>query len=278
MTVVLGLLAALFYGVGDFAGGFASRRNGALTVLLWSYPVGALLMTIMLPFFAGGIDGRVVGFGIAGGVAGMVGVVVMYDLMTVAPMNVVSPVTAVLAAIVPVVVGVSIGERPHVSAWFGILLGLAAIALVSRTSETNPHGHVGPRVLALALLSGLGFGFYFVFLARAGGHTGLWPLVVSRYASALLIIPLAKARGALIPIRNARAFAVVIAAGAFDALANMFFLLATHTGLLSLASVLTSLYPVTTVVLAVTFLREHTTPVQRAGLVLAAGAVVLITV
>jgi drug/metabolite transporter (DMT)-like permease len=278
VTVVLGLLAALFYGVGDFAGGIASRRNGALTVLLWSYPLGAVLMTIMLPFFDGGIDGRVVAFGTAGGVAGLIGVVVMYGLMTVAPMNVISPVTAVLAAIVPVIVGVLIGERPHLSAWAGIALGLAAIMLVSRTTDANPHGRVGVRVLALALLSGLGFGFYFVFLARAGDHSGLWPLVVSRYASALLIVPLARARGALVAIRGARALAIVALAGTCDALANMFFLLATHTGLLSLASVLTSLYPVTTVVLAVTVLREHTSPVQRTGLVLAAGAIVLITV
>ncbi len=278
MTVVLGLLAALFYGVGDFAGGFASRRAGAVTVLLWSYPFGALLMTAVLPFFAGRPSASVVGYGVAGGVAGLIGVIVMYGLMTVAPMNVISPVTAVLAAIVPIVVGVLIGERPHVAAWAGIVLGLAAILLVSRTAEDNPHGRVGARILTLALLSGLGFGFYFVFLARAGGHSGLWPLVISRYASALLIVPLARSRGALTGLRGGRTVAIVLLAGACDALANMFFLLATHTGLLSLASVLTSLYPVTTVVLAVTFLREHTSPVQRTGLVLAAAAIVLITV
>ncbi len=278
MTVVLGLLAALFYGVGDFAGGIASRRDGAVTVLLWSYPVGAVLMSAMLPFFTGSLDPRVAVFGVLGGLAGVVGVVVMYSLMTRAPMNVISPVTAVLAAIVPVVVGVLIGERPHLVAWLGIALGLGAITLVSRTAEENPHGRIGPRVLALALLSGLGFGFYFVFLARAGDHSGLWPLVVSRWASVLLIVPLARARGALHPIRGTRPMAVVALAGTCDAMANMFFLLATHTGLLSLASVLTSLYPVTTVVLAVALLREHTSAVQRAGLVLAAGAIVLITV
>jgi drug/metabolite transporter (DMT)-like permease len=193
-------------------------------------------------------------------------------------MNVISPVTAVLAAIVPVVVGVCIGERPRLAAWFGIVLGLAAITLVSRTSEENPHGRTGPRILALALLSGLGFGFYFVLLARAGNHSGLWSLVFSRYASALLIVPLARSRGALTTLPGRRTAGIVVVAGACDALANMFFLLATHTGLLSLASVLTSLYPVTTVVLAVAVLREHTSPVQRAGLVLAAGAIVLITV
>jgi drug/metabolite transporter (DMT)-like permease len=277
ITVVLGLAAAILYGVGDFAGGIGSRRHTAVTVLLTSYPVGAVLMAVMLPLFGGHNDARATVFGIAGGAAGLLGVVLMYSLMTVAPINVISPVTAVLAAIVPVVVGVGIGERPHVTAWFGILLGLAAVVFVSRTSEENPYGRMRPRHLVLALLSGLGFGMYFVFLARAGNDTGLWPLVISRFSSAALIVPLAMARGALHVIRG-RMLWVVILAGACDALANMCFLLASRHGLLSLASVLTSLYPATTVILAVWLLREHTSPTQRLGLALAAGSIVLITV
>jgi drug/metabolite transporter (DMT)-like permease len=277
ITVVLGLAAALLYGVGDFAGGIASRRHTAVTVLLLSYPVGAVLMAVMLPFFGGHPDTRSVVYGIAGGAAGLLGVVLMYSLMTVAPINVISPVTAVLAAIVPVVVGVGIGERPPVTAWFGIALGLGAVVLVSRTSADHPHGRIGARVLGLALVSGLGFGMYFVFLARAGHDSGLWPLVVSRFSSALLIVPLAWKRGAIAMVRG-RMLGVVVLAGACDALANMCFLLASRHGLLSLASVLTSLYPATTVLLAVLLLREHTSAAQRIGLGLAAGSIVLITV
>ena len=195
MTVVLGLLAAAFYGVGDFAGGFASRRRSALDVLLHSYPVGAVLMLALVPLFPGHLDARVAVFGTAGGIFGLMGVLVMYDLMTRAPMNVISPITAVLAAIVPVGVGVVTGDRPPLSAWFGIVLGLIAVVLVSRTSEQHPHGRLGTRIIALAFLAGVGFGLYFVFLARAGHHSGLWPLVVSRIASAVLIVPLALRRG-----------------------------------------------------------------------------------
>jgi drug/metabolite transporter (DMT)-like permease len=277
VTVLLGLIAAILYGVGDFAGGIASRRHTAVTVLLLSYPVGAVLMTAMLPFFGGHLDGKALAYGILGGAAGLVGVVVLYWLMTVAPINVVSPVSAVLSAIVPVIVGVALGERPQVAAWFGIVLGLGAVVLVSRTSEDHPHGRIAPRLLAFAGLAGLGFGLYFVFLARAGDDSGLWPLVVSRLASAALIVPLAKARGAVAFIRG-RMLAVVVLAGACDALANMSFLLAARHGLLSLASVLTSLYPATTVLLAVWLLHEHTSRVQRAGLALAGAAIVLITV
>jgi drug/metabolite transporter (DMT)-like permease len=277
ITVVLGLAAAILYGVGDFAGGIASRRHTAITVLLTSYPVGAVLMAAMLPLFGGHNDMKATVYGIAGGAAGLLGVVLMYSLMTVAPINVISPVTAVLAAIVPVVVGVGIGERPHLNAWLGIVLGLWAVVLVSRTTDDHPHGRMRPTTLLLALVSGLGFGFYFVFLARAGDDSGLWPLVISRFSSALLIVPLAFARGAFAAIRG-RMFPIVILAGACDAMANMCFLLASRHGLLSVASVLTSLYPATTVILAVWLLREHTSQVQRWGLALAAGSIVLITV
>jgi drug/metabolite transporter (DMT)-like permease len=246
-------------------------------VLLFSYPVGAVLMAVMLPLFGGHPDTHSVVFGISGGAAGLVGVVLMYSLMTVAPINIISPVTAVLAAIVPVVIGVGTGERPHLASWFGIALGLGAVVLVSHTSDEHPHGRIGVRILALAFVSGLGFGMYFVLLARAGDDSGLWPLVVSRFASAALILPLAAARRSFAIVRG-RMLGVVVVAGACDALANMCFLLAARHGLLSLASVLTSLYPATTVILAVWLLHEHTSGTQRVGLALAAGSIVLITV
>jgi len=212
-----------------------------------------------------------------GGVAGLIGVSIMYQLMVTAPMNVISPVTAVLAAIVPVVVGVGTGERPAPTAWTGMVVGMLAVALVSRTAEDSPHGRLAASVIPLAVVSGAGFGLYFVFLARAGHDSGLWPLVVSRIVSALLIVPLAWQRGALHPL-GGRTLAIAAGAGALDALANMCFLLASRHGLLSLAAVLTSLYPAVTVLLAVGFLREHTSTVQRCGLALAAASIVLITV
>ena len=277
MTVVLSLAAAVLYGLGDFAGGFGSRRLGASTLLLWSYPIGAVLMTALLFAFPGHLDLRVLLLGIGGGVAGLVGVLVMYHLMTIAPINVISPVTAVLAAIVPVFVGFTVGERPAALTWLGIVLGLLAVMLVSRTTPTEVHARVSLSVIGLALLSGLGFGLYFVCLGRAGSDAGLWPLTVSRITSAVLVVPVALRNRSAQPVRG-RSLAVAATAGTLDALANLFFLLATHHGLLSVASVLTSLYPATTVLLAVTLLQEKLNRTQRGGLVLAAGAIVLITV
>jgi uncharacterized membrane protein len=277
VVVLLGLLAAITYGLGDFAGGLASRRHSATTVLLYAYPVGAVLIAVMLPFFNGEVTGRTILFGILGGCAGVVGVLVMYSLMAIAPMNIISPVTAVLAAIVPVVVGVVLGERPSSLAWIGMVLGILAVVLVSHTTEHHPHGKIALKIIVLACLAGVGFGFYFVFLARAGHNSGLWPLMISRITAALIIIPIALRSRATIVIRG-RWLLWAAGAGVFDATANLFFLLASRHGLLSVAGVLTSLYPAATVILAITVLHEHVSKSQRVGLAVAAASIVLITI
>ena len=276
MVVVLALLAAVVYGTGDFVGGLASRQRPAIAVLLYEYPVGAVLVLALLPAFYGPLDTRSALLGVGGGIAGMVGIIVLYSLMARAPMNIVSPVTAVLAAIVPVGFGVLVGERPRLGAWFGIALGLVAVLLVSRTPQDHPHGPVGLPILALAGLSGLGFGVYFICLARADHDSGLWPLVISRLTSAALIVPLAWQRR-VAQVLTGPVLGLALLAGVLDASANLFFLLASRHGLLSLASVITSLYPAMTVLLARVLLYERTGPWQRVGLALAAGSIVLIT-
>lgn len=276
MVVVLALLAAVVYGTGDFVGGLASRQRPAIAVLLYEYPVGAVLVLALLPAFYGPLDPRSALLGVGGGIAGMVGIIVLYSLMARAPMNIVSPVTAVLAAIVPVGFGVLVGERPHLAAWFGIALGLVAVLLVSRTPQDHPHGPIGLPILALACLSGLGFGVYFICLARADHDSGLWPLVISRLTSAALIVPLAWHRR-VAQVLTGPVLGLALLAGVLDASANLFFLLASRHGLLSLASVITSLYPAMTVLLAAVLLHERTGPWQRVGLALAAGSIVLIT-
>jgi drug/metabolite transporter (DMT)-like permease len=276
VVVVFALLAAVIYGTGDFVGGFASRHRSAITVLLYAYPVGALLMVALLPAFAGTLDTRTALLGVGGGIGGMLGVIVMYSLMARAPMNIISPVTAVLAAVVPVGFGVLVGERPHLSAWLGIAIGLVAVVFVSYTPDDHPHGPVGIRILALACVSGLGFGIYFICLARADHDSGLWPLVISRLTSAALIVPLARSRRVAQPLTG-RVLRLAVLAGVLDASANLFFLLASRHGLLSLASVITSLYPAMTVLLAVLVLSEHTGRLQRVGLAMAATSIVLIS-
>jgi drug/metabolite transporter (DMT)-like permease len=276
VTVLLSVVAALLYGVGDFAGGLASRRRNAVTILVTSYPIGAVLMLACLPVLPGRLTWATTLYGVGGGLAGMLGVILMYSALARAPMNVISPITAILAAIVPVIFGVLVGERPAIAAWSGMAVGLVAVYLVSRTPEDHPHGPIALPVLLMALFAGVGFGGYFICLGHAASNSGAWPLVISRITSAVLIIPLAWRSGRLGVVRG-QLLGITVITGICDAGANLFFLLAARHGLLSIASVITSLYPATTVVLAIVFLHEHTGRWQRVGLGLAAAAVVLIT-
>jgi drug/metabolite transporter (DMT)-like permease len=277
VTVVFALLAAAVYGVSDFLGGVVSRKVSAVTVLLYSYPVGAVLMIALLPFFNGPVSGRTVLWGLLGGVAGCSGVLMLYAGLATAPMNVISPITAVLAAGVPVVVGVALDERPAAIAWLGIALGLIAVILIGRTPQDHPHGPLPGRALLVAVLAGLGFGFYFVCLARADSDSGLWPVVLARLSASVLIFAVAAARRRDFARLQGRVLALAASAGALDAFANLWFLLAARAGYLSVASVITALYPAGTVLLAVWLLKERVGGFQKIGLVLAAGSVVLVT-
>jgi drug/metabolite transporter (DMT)-like permease len=276
MAVLFALLAAAAYGISDFVGGIASRRVSALSVLLISSPVGGLIMAVLLPVYGGPVSARTLGWSLAGGVAGLVGVLLLYSALALAPMNIISPVTAVMSAVVPVLGGVLLGERPHLLAWAGIGVGLLAVVMISRQPDDHPHGPIGWRPLAMAVVAGIGFGCYFICLARSDHDSGIWPVLISRACSAVLILPLALT-GARRRRLSPSLLGLAAVAGALDASANLAFLLASRHGLLSLSGVITALYPAGTVLLAVLILKEHTGRLQRTGLGLAAAAVVLLT-
>jgi drug/metabolite transporter (DMT)-like permease len=276
MAVLFALLAAASYGVSDFAGGLASRRVPAITVVLLSYPLGAVLMAALLPVYGGPVSGGTLAWSLTGGAAGLLGIGLLYTTLGLAPMNVISPITAVMSAVVPIGGGVLQGERPHAAAWFGIGLGLLAVALISRQPEDHPHGPVGWRPIALAVLSGVGFGAYFLCLAHTDDDSGIWPVVLSRLAAGALALPVAGLAAGFVRMPRP-VLALAATAGVLDAVANLSFLLASRHGLLSLTGVITALYPAGTVLLAVLLLKERTGPVQRWGLAVAVVAVVLLT-
>lgn len=276
MGILFALIAAASYGISDFIGGVASRRVQALTVLVISYPVGGALMAILLLWYRGPVSANTVAWSLGGGVGGLAGVALLYSALAIAPMNIVSPVTAVMSAVVPVLAGVGRGERPHLLAWFGIVLGLLAVGLISRQPEDHPHGPIGWRPLSMAILAGVGFGVYFVCLASADSDSGLWPVVISRSCSAVLVLPLVVLARAFVRIPRPT-FGLAAAAGALDASANWTFLLASRNGLLSLSGVITALYPAGTVLLAMGLLKERSGSMQRVGFGVAVAAVVLLT-
>jgi drug/metabolite transporter (DMT)-like permease len=274
VAVVLALFSAATYGIGDFCGGMASRRVAATTVLLWSHLLGLALFLSVAPFVAGSATGGDLAIGALGGLCGAAGVGLLYKGLSVGPMSVVAPITALLSASVPVVAGLVAGERPSIGVTVGMVAALAAIVLVS----AEGGGSLRPsdlRGVAFALGAGLGFGLFFVALSHVGEDSGIWTLVAARTASvsAVGLLALFGRVPRQVPSPGSRLFTV--AAGSLDALANVFYLLATREGLLTVVSVLTALYPVGTVVLARVVLKERFANLQRIGMVLALPAAVL---
>jgi drug/metabolite transporter (DMT)-like permease len=274
VAALLALCSAVTYGVGDFCGGMAARRTPAASVLLWSHVVGLVLLGAGALAVSGEATGGDLVIGAVGGLSGAAGVGLLYQGLSMAPMSAIAPITALLAAGVPVVSGYAEGERPGVGAVVGIVLALVAIVLVS----AEGGGSMRPadvRGLGYALGAGLGFGFFFVALSHTGDGAGLWPLVAARSASVTTVG--AAALLGLVPRRppTGETAALTAGAGTLDGAANLLYLLAVREGLVSVVSVLTALYPVSTVVLARVVLRERFHVMQRVGMAIAVPATVL---
>jgi drug/metabolite transporter (DMT)-like permease len=285
VAVFLGLLASVAYGVADFVGGVVSRRNHVFTVLLWGQFIGIAWVLTALPFLAGGPPtARGLLFGAGAGIGGTFGAAALFRGLAHGRMSVVAPVTAVLAASLPVLFGLLTGERPTPLALLGVAVALGAIALVSTVPEPGQgHGRgaaLRARLVAEGLpegvAAGLCFALYFVLISLAPDDSGLWPILGVRSSSVAIAGAIVAGTG--VHPRPVPGTTVAVLFGGFvGSAADYVFLLASRLGLLSVVAVLTSLYPVTTVVLARTVLKERIGRVQLAGLVLAGTGVVLIT-
>lgn len=285
MAAIFALLSAMLYGTADFIGGAASRRTAVLSLLLVNAPSGLAVM-IAAAVFAGGPApaAAALAWGAAGGAAGGVGLIGFYAALAAGPMSVVAPVSALMATVLPVGIALASGERPGPAVLAGSAVCLVAIALISLEPEgpAAADPDMVPRTrrgLLYGLAAGAAFGLFFVFVKNAGHAAGLWPLAVARGAGVLAIAVAAACTGTR-PLRwrpDQGVFALAVVSGAVDAVANICYVLATRSGLFSLAVVLTSLYPAMTVLLARVVLGERMRGLQRAGLVLAAIGVVLAT-
>lgn len=271
-------MSAIGYGVSDFVGGIASRRVAALRVVLVSYPVALVLLTVLATVIGGEVTGPAVFWGALCGISQAFGVWWFYAALGAGPISVVSPLTAILVAGVPVAAGLTMGERPSAMAYAGIALALVAVVLVSReaggAADRTQHRFT-PLVAWLTVGSGLAFGINFVVIDQAPVAAGLWPLVFARLAASVLVAVLAVAtRNFAAPEGTPLKLAFV--AGALDTVANVAMLLALQASMLSLAGVLISLYPAATVVLALVVLRERVAWWQVIGTVTALLAVAMI--
>jgi drug/metabolite transporter (DMT)-like permease len=279
MAVMLGLLVALSYGAGDFFGGLSSRRLTPTVVVQASQLFGLVALTIALVAIP---DQRYVGVDVArgavAGTVGLLGLVLLYRGLSAGAMSIVAPVTAVGAAVLPVVWGLVDGERPGGVALVGVVLALGAVLLVSSPAADGVPVPGRVREALLALLAGSSFGVVFILLGSSSADSGLWPVFAARAASVsvMTVVLLARGRPPSIPPSGTRL--LVSAAGFLDVLANAIFVVAAREGLLSLVSVISSLYPASTVILARVVLHERVDRRQQVGLALALVGVVLIAI
>jgi drug/metabolite transporter (DMT)-like permease len=276
VTVALALAAALAYGAADFCGGIATRRTQAAAVVILSQLGAAVVLAAAWVTFPGG--GRFysddVVYGLCVGLAGAIAITALYGALAIGRMGVVSPITAVVGASVPVVTGFGLGQRPTLAAGVGVGLALVAVVLVSIDAETRSFSLRAPGI-GLALVSGLAIGASYVFLSLGHNDGGFDRLAIARVVTVALLIGYALARRQ--SLRAAPGgLPLIVGAGALDMSANVLYILAARSGLLAIAAVLTSLYPASTVLLARIFLRERLAPLQWVGVAVAACGVVLI--
>ena len=276
MAILLAVLCAATYGVADYCGGRASRSVASTIVTLIGQATSLVLVV-------GGVivlgtpvaSAHDLWWGAVGGAAGAGALIAFYTALSRGAMTVVAPTTAIISAVFPVVVGLLLGERPSITALAGIIVACLAVGLVSGAIGRR-HQHTHMATIVLAALAGIGFGFIFIAFARTADDSGMWPLVGARAASLPVI---AVVVGVSRPGRGALRAVIwmIVGSGVLDMAANLFYLEASHRGLLSIVAVISSMYPVSTVCLAFGLDHERVSRSQAAGLACAAAALALVS-
>ena len=272
-VVLFALLASGAWGASDFAGGAASRRAPLLGVLMTTQAIGLLAA---LGLAAGSreapIDGPDLAIAFACGIVGGAGLFFLYGGLSVGRMGVVAPVAGVTAATIPTVGGLILQGVPSGIVLIGILLAIIAVVLVSTSTDDTSER---PSGLAWALASGVAMGSFSFLISRVSAAHLFWPLVAVRAVEAsMFLVAIAVVRR---PWRISRPlWPAILGIGVLDMLGNAFYLTAAHAGPLAIAAVLSSLYPVVTVILATMLLRERVTREHAVGILAAALAIALI--
>ncbi|WP_374009452.1 EamA family transporter [Leifsonia sp. LS-T14] len=305
-SAVLGLLGAVVYGSADFLGGLAARRIGPLRTTAVGALAGLVLLLVALPVIGGTWSTAALGWGVLSGLAGSIAVALLYACLAIGPMSILSPLTALVSALVPVSWGLVGGDRFLPVGYLALGLALVAVVLVGFVPE---KGAVRPqaRALVMAVAAGTMIGVFLILLDQTPADSGVVPLIANRVTNAAVmwtVVAVAVVRARVRARTTAevdagfgqsagradtgasgggmrlesRGVAIAVGGGALDATANLLILIALRLGDLTTVSVLTALYPAGTVLLAAVVLRERVAPVQWAGLVLAIVAAALLSV
>lgn len=276
MAFLFALASSVLYGSADFLGGWASRRGSVLAVTVLSQAMGLAVLLAAALVAGGTLRAGALGWGVAAGLSGCVGVVLLYRALAVGTVSTVAPIISMIAIFVPVAAGLLAGERPGPVALAGIALGVVAVTMIG-AGEGGGGARVFPTrsALAVAVTSGVFVGGFLVCIGRIPAGSGLWPLVVARGAGTVAL-------GLVLALRRGEArvppalWPAIAGCGAFDVSANLLYWLATQSGPLSLMATIVSLAPASTVVLAQLVLRERLAWLQKAGVAVAMAAIALL--
>jgi drug/metabolite transporter (DMT)-like permease len=278
VAVALGVGTALCWGLADFMGGLRTRRLTLAAVLLVSQLTGLAAIALVVAVAEAEFPslGHVAP-ALGAGVCQIAGIAALYRALSIGTMSVISPISASGAALIPVIVGIAIGERPASVQVVGMAGAFAGVVLATRAPQQAGGAVLPHRALGLATIAALGFGGFYVGMdAAVDAANPFWALLAARVsAGAVLVAALLLVRPGFRADRADLPSLALI--GLLDVTANVCFTLGTDTGLLSVVSVLASLYPVATVVLARALLGERLVAVQGAGVVVALAGVAMIS-
>ncbi len=291
ITAILGLLTAITYGAADFFAALATRGLRVLAVTLGSSIAGLAALLTLSPIFGADYSDASLAWGVIGGVCSVGALTALYASLAIGPISIISPLGALVSAIVPAVIGVVVlGDKFSPTGWLAIGVGLVAVVLIGIVPDATGSR---PKLkgIVLAIVAGVGIGLTVTSLAQSPHDSGIAPVIITRFTACVIlvllnlpwIIQVAKKRQPLmiesvLAPKPGKLLAILIAAGLFDAAANILFTLASRSGSLTVAGVLTALYPLGTILLARVVLKEHITCVQGVGIFLALVASVLLAI
>lgn len=272
-AIVFGLASAASWGAGDFSGGLASKRQDVTVVIVVSQVFGVIMLAGLALLWREAVPPvQHLFYGALAGIAGALGLAALYRGLATEHMGIIAPLTAVIAAGLPVLFGALSVGPPGNQQLIGFAFAFAGIWIISQQG----HGtRLAPRALILPLLAGAGFGLFFILIDRVSESAVFWPLVAARLSSmAFLSLVLLRRRA---KIRQPLNLPLLALTGVLEAGGNIFFALASASGRLDIAAVLASLYPASTVFLAWLVLKERLAPRQWVGIVATLAAIILIT-
>jgi len=277
LSIIFGLSSALSWGAGDFTGGMASRKTGAFRAVFFGEVIGLIIILVTAMIIWQPIPALPIWLlSMAAGAMGTTGLLLLYHSMTKGLMSIATPVSALLAALLPVVIGSFTESLPTLLTFIGFIFALAAVWLISQSENGVKDILAHITDLRLPLLAGVGFGLYFVLIHAATHTATFWPMVASRMGGVLILTLYMIIRRETWKVEKG-AWTLILLNGVLDIGGNLFFVLAGQTGRLDVSSVLSSLYPGSTVVLAWFILKERISRTQWIGIIAAMIAIILFT-